>query len=70
MVPFSSAGKISEPGSSVVLAPKAENSSATMPPGARILRPAKSSTDRIGTLEWMMFGPWWIGPTKYMPCLA
>ena len=57
MVPFSSAGKISEPGSTVVSAPISVNTSATMPPGRRILRPRKSSIERIGTLEWMMFGP-------------
>jgi hypothetical protein len=42
---------------SIALSPN-RNSSATMPPGRRILRPRKSSIERIGTLEWMMLGPW------------
>ena len=57
MVPFSSAENTSPPGSSVVLAPIAAKPSAIMPPGTRSLRSLKSSIERIGFFEWMMFGP-------------
>jgi hypothetical protein len=61
--PLSSAPYTSPPGRIAVETPAFEKMSAIIPPGKRIFFPLKSSKERMGTLEWMMFRSCWIGPT-------